>query len=127
MYIIFILFGLVLFVSRAICFLVILFSSGVFVLPYLVVFYDISDDRRRQRVARVLESLGLVRVQRSVFIGRGGFSKAKEVVRAATRLIDKRSDSVAAVVVPEDYGRRILVAGQLMNSPERTRELVLVV
>ena len=100
---------------------------GAVCLPYVVVFYDISDDRRRQRVARVLESLGLVRGQRSVFIGRGGFAKAKDVVRAALRLIDKSSDSVAAVVVPEDYARRILVAGRLMNEPERSREVVLVV
>ncbi len=96
-------------------------------MPYLVVFYDISDDKRRQRVARLLQSLGLIRVQRSVFIGKGGFAKAKDVVRAALRLIDRSTDSVAAVVVPEDYGRRILVAGRLMGQPERSREVVLIV
>ncbi|BEP17261.1 hypothetical protein PYJP_06130 [Pyrofollis japonicus] len=74
-----------------------------------------------------MESFGLVRVQRSVFIGRGGFTKAKEVVRAALRLVDRGKDSVAAVVVPEDYARRILVAGRLMNSPEKAEGVVVVV
>jgi len=66
-------------------------------------------------------------VQRSVFIGRGGFTKAKEVVRAALRYIDKEKDSVAAVVVPEDYGRKILVAGQLMNEPAKAKSVIVVV
>jgi CRISPR-associated protein Cas2 len=66
-------------------------------------------------------------VQRSVFIGRGGYAKAKDVVRAALRLIDRGRDSVAAVVVPEDYAKRILVAGSLMDTPGRTGDVVLVV
>ena len=105
--------GEALYVSRYYLFLFV----GVAGLAYLVVFYDIGDDRRRLRVARLLESLGLVRVQRSVFIGRGGFAKARDVVRAASRLIDGGRDSVAAVVVPEDYGRRVLVAGRLLGEP----------
>jgi len=96
-------------------------------LGFIVVFYDISDDRVRQRVARFLQSLGFVRVQRSVFIGRGGFARAKDVVRGSLRLIDRGRDSVAAVVVPEDYGRRILVAGRLLNEPGRGEAPVVVV
>ncbi len=96
-------------------------------MAYLVVFYDVSDDRRRETLARLLESLGLVRVQRSVFMGRGGYSKAKEVVRAASRIIDGERDSVAAVVVPEEYARRMLVAGGLMGDPRAHRGVVRVV
>jgi len=36
-------------------------------MPQFIVAYDISDDRRRERVARVLTKFGL-RIQKSVFI-----------------------------------------------------------
>jgi len=36
---------------------------------YLLVIYDISDDELRTRVADFLKAKGLVRVQRSAFIG----------------------------------------------------------
>ena len=65
-------------------------------------------------MARTLEALGLTRIQRSVYIGRGGQAKAKEAIRAAQRIIEE-TDSVVAVVVPEDYARRLLVAGTTMN------------
>lgn len=96
-------------------------------MPFVVVFYDVSDDRRRARLARVLEALGLVRVQRSVFIGRGGFSKAKEAARAARRIVDVGRDSVAVVVVPEDYARRVLVVGRLMGDPGEAGRVLVVV
>jgi CRISPR-associated protein Cas2 len=96
-------------------------------LPRIVVFYDISNDHRRQKVAKLLEAMGLIRIQRSVFIGRGGIGKAKEVVRAATRLIDKRTDSLAAVVVPDDYASKILVAGSLLNTPQKAEQRIITV
>ena len=93
----------------------------------VIVFYDISDDKTRERVARVLEALGLRQVQRSVFIGRGGFREAREAVRAASTMIDRGRDSVAALVVPEDYGRRLLVAGRLMAEPMAAGERIAVI
>ena len=95
-------------------------------MPYVVVFYDVSENWRRDLLAKTLQSLGLVRVQRSVFMGRGGYGKAREAIRAASRIVDPRTDSVVALVVPEDYARRMLVYGGLMGEP-RTAEKVKVV
>ena len=78
-------------------------------------------------MAKLLEALGMTRVQRSVFIGRGGQTKAKEAIRAAQRIIDRSTDSVVAVVVPDDYARRMLVAGQIMGDPGRAARQVRVV
>ena len=96
-------------------------------MPRIIVFYDISDDKKRAKMAHILQALGLIRIQRSVYIGRGGVAKAKEVIRAATRIIDKATDSVAAIIVPDNQSYKLLVAGQLLNTPEKTREKILVV
>ena len=95
-------------------------------MPYVVVFYDVSDNKRRDILAKTLQSLGLVRVQRSVFMGRGGYTKAKEAIRAASRIVDARTDSVVALVVPEDYARRMLVYGGIMGDPKQKQAVKVV-
>ena len=39
---------------------------------FVVVSYDITDDRRRIEIMNRLKSMGFVRVQRSMYIARGG-------------------------------------------------------
>ncbi len=86
-------------------------------MTYVVVFYDVSDDRRRAMLAEFLKSMGLTRIQRSVFMGRGGHAKAKDIARRASRLVDKRTDSLVVLVVPDDYARRLIVVGGLWDDP----------
>lgn len=69
---------------------------------FVVVFYDISDDGRRNIVAEKLRGFGFQRIQRSVYIARGGFGLAKEVFRALLRIVDKSTDSVVVMVVSRD-------------------------
>ncbi len=78
---------------------------------HLVVVYDISDDRARLRVADRLKCLGLVRVQRSAFVGRGGSGLARDVARATSRLIDHGRDSVIVFIVPDRSVRHAIVLG----------------
>jgi len=93
-------------------------------MTYILVFYDVSDDRRRLVLAERLKALGLTRIQRSVFMGRGGHAKAKDVARIARMIVDPRTDSVVVVVVPADYARRIMVVGQLWDNPYRDNIVV---
>lgn len=60
-----------------------------------VIAYDISDGRRRARVARRLERAG-IRVQKSVFLVRMSRRELKRLVRELVRMVDKRTDSVTA-------------------------------
>jgi CRISPR-associated protein Cas2 len=60
---------------------------------YVVISYDINDDTKRQRVAKVLESI-IKRVQYSVFEGEVPAQILNEKVREALRYIDKESDSL---------------------------------
>ncbi len=77
----------------------------------LVVAYDISDNARRLAVAKRLQSLGLGRLQRSVFTGVGGLNRVKEVVRAVRPLIEWSTDCVLVVAVPEESWRKAVILG----------------
>ena len=86
---------------------------------HLYVFcYDISNDRRRRRVARVLEEIGL-RVQESVFecwLGAGEESRrAKELLR----LIDPRDDLLTWYRLTHDEAAaaRVLGCGGVPQEP----------
>ncbi len=95
-------------------------------MTYVVVAYDISDDRSRLWVSEKLKSHGLVRIQRSLFIGRGGYYRAKEVYRGTRRYIDPSSDSIFVIVVPGEFLSRALVHGRLWsNVLIETRYLVI--
>ncbi|QOJ78818.1 CRISPR-associated endonuclease Cas2 [Infirmifilum lucidum] len=80
----------------------------------LVVVYDISDNGDRQRLASRLLGLGLTRVQRSAFVGRGGYGHAKDVYRFIQRYVRGEGDSVIIFVVPDESFERALVAGRPM-------------
>lgn len=87
----------------------------------IVVIYDISDDGARERVARRLKAMGLVRVQRSAFVGVGGRARARDVARAAAPLIDGSTDSVIILVVPTGSLRGASVLGTPMAPLEAVR------
>lgn len=65
---------------------------------YVVVSYDISDDRRRFEAMSRLKAMGYVRVQRSLYIARGGSALAKDTARALMRIIG-REDSVVILII----------------------------
>ncbi|MEM0340427.1 MAG: CRISPR-associated endonuclease Cas2 [Acidilobaceae archaeon] len=69
-------------------------------MPYVVVAYDISDDAVRFRASEKLKSMGFTRVQRSLYVRRGGAHEAKEAARALARIIDYKTDNVIVMVVP---------------------------
>ncbi len=86
-------------------------------MTYILVSYDISDNHVRLRVSEKLKALGLVRIQRSVFIGRGGFFKAKEVYRGIVGLVKGEADSVFITIIPTNNINRSIVIGRLMANP----------
>ncbi len=76
----------------------------------VLVIYDVSDDDKRRRLAKALESLGLSRIQRSAFAGEMPAARIRDVERMAGRIIDPRSDVVHIVPLAErDWrARRVL-------------------
>ncbi len=80
-------------------------------MPYVLAAYDISDDRVRERAAAKLLSLGFVRVQKSVYIARGGRSLAKDAWRAVAPLLGE-GDRLLIIVVPREALENALVRGE---------------
>lgn len=73
----------------------------------LLVIYDVSDNSVREEFAKRLQGLGLVRIQRSCFIGYGDFNKAKQVFRLAEKILTASRD-IVHVVLLDDYSFRNL-------------------
>jgi|Deesub1362A_J573_1020465.scaffolds.fasta_scaffold00335_39 CRISPR-associated protein Cas2 len=64
-----------------------------------LVIYDISDDDLRSRVAQTCMDYGLVRIQKSAFIGRIDSQKRKGLVRILERLIKSQNDNIQIFVI----------------------------
>jgi CRISPR-associated protein Cas2 len=71
-------------------------------MPYVLAAYDISDDARRARAAARLLAMGFTRLQRSLYLARGGRTLAKEAYRALHRIVDHATDKVLVMVVPAE-------------------------
>ena len=54
-----------------------------------LVIYDISDDGLRLRVSKVCESFGLVRIQKSAFLGKMESSYRKELIAKLRMLLNR--------------------------------------
>ncbi|MEM1746589.1 MAG: CRISPR-associated endonuclease Cas2 [Candidatus Nezhaarchaeales archaeon] len=80
-------------------------------MPYIFVAYDISDDRRRALVCEELKSLGFSMLQRSVYVARGGSSRAKDCARAVQRLVRNDVDAVLVMVVPTEVLDKAITIG----------------
>lgn len=75
---------------------------------YVVVAFDVSDERMRGRLRRFLRSLGLSMVNRSVYAGAGG-QNVVEKIREKVREIARERDSVFIILVQEqEYMRAVL-------------------
>jgi CRISPR-associated protein Cas2 len=91
---------------------------------YVLVAYDISDNQRRLEAAERLKGMGFVRLQKSLYIARGGAALAKDAYRALMRVIDRSTDSVFVAVVPGESFEKALIHGlQSSVGEEKSRVL----
>ena len=91
---------------------------------YVLVAYDISDNWRRLEAAERLKGMGFVRLQRSLYIARGGAALAKDAYRALMRVIDRSTDSMFVAVVPGESFEKALTHGlQSSVGEEKSRVL----
>ncbi len=75
-----------------------------------VVCYDISDDRRRDRMARTLLDFG-TRVQESVFVANLEDEQAERMRKRIGKVLSKEADRVHVFVVCAACERRTEVLG----------------
>lgn len=85
-------------------------------ISYLII-YDISSDKRRNKVERLVRSIG-VRIQYSSFYCCVPKRTLLEILTKLSQLIDKSTDSIVAVRLPDDWEKYVI--GSLKSSLNNT-------
>ena len=83
---------------------------------YTLVIYDISDNSLRLRVSEVCKDFGLVRIQKSAFLGPLTGARRKELVARLRRLLAERGgprDNVQVFCLDESSARTRVVIGSV--------------
>jgi len=76
------------------------------------ILYDIVEDKPRNKVAKECKKYGLVRVQKSVFLGKLKPNRFDELGEKCLSLIDEDRDSVYLFPFCQEDFRRVKVLGQ---------------
>ena len=76
------------------------------------ILYDVSADKRRNKVAKKCKQYGLIRVQKSVFLGKLERNRFDELAEACLSLIDEEADSVYLFPFCQEDFRAVKVLGQ---------------
>lgn len=76
------------------------------------IIYDIVEDKSRNRVAKVCKKAGLIRVQKSVFLGKLESNRFDELSEICLDLIDEKTDSIYLFPFCQEDFRKIKVLGQ---------------
>jgi len=74
--------------------------------------YDITEDKARSKVAKACKKSGLIRVQKSVFLGKIESNRFDELGEKCRNLIDEDTDSVYLFPFCQEDFRRVKVLGQ---------------
>lgn len=84
---------------------------------FYVIAYDISDNRRRLKAAKLLDSLGF-RVQGSVFEGYLTNQEIERLIRSLKRVLDLETDSLRLYPLCESCREKVTLLGDcIVNEP----------
>lgn len=90
---------------------------------FYVLAYDISNDRRRAKIARLMESLG-ERVQGSVFEAYLTQPELTRLVAKAVKILNLKEDSLRIYFLCADCRTRIQTRGAGMVTPAPSVQVV---
>jgi CRISPR-associated protein Cas2 len=76
------------------------------------IIYDIVEDKKRTKVAKSCKKIGLIRVQKSVFLGKLEWNRFDELAEKCRELIDEKVDSVYLFPFCQEDFRQVKVLGQ---------------
>ncbi len=77
--------------------------------------YDISEDKKRNRVIKVCKGYGLYRVQKSVFLGTLNKNEIDELSLRSKDIIDEKEDSVYIFPMCEDDFKKVRLLGNAFD------------
>ena len=93
---------------------------------YYAVFYDISNAKTRRLAVKRCKEAGLVRVQRSVFLGRAPASKIEALETELAPLLQGPSESLTIQPLDKAAFRKLRFAGKVQPPPALFRQPVAV-
>ncbi len=76
------------------------------------IIYDIADDKVRTKVAKACKKYGLIRVQKSVFLGKLKPSRFDELAEKCASMLNEDVDSVYLFPFCQEDFRQVKVMGQ---------------
>lgn len=76
------------------------------------IIYDISNNKVRTKVAKECKKAGLIRVQKSIFLGKIKWNRFDELSEMFDELIDDDTDKVYLFPFCQDDFKQIKVLGQ---------------
>ena len=79
------------------------------------VIYDIVDDKKRNKIAKVCKNIGLYRVQKSVFLGTLNNNQLDELGIQCGDIIDEEVDSVYIFPMCEGDFKKVKLLGQAFD------------
>lgn len=83
---------------------------------FYVVAYDVTDDRRRAKIARYLEAMG-ERVQGSVFEAYLTAAEVEKLLRKLTRVMNEEEDSVRVYLLCGVCREKVRMVGRGRVTP----------
>lgn len=90
----------------------------------LWVIYDIVEDKKRTRVARICKNKGLYRVQKSAFLGTLNRNQIDEMKLMFEDIINKDEDSVYIFPMCEDDFKKVRLLGLAFDRSLVSEELL---
>ncbi len=96
-------------------------------MPYILVIYDITDDTLRQKVADLLHSYGLSRIQKSAFFGYLINARVKDLTTRLKKLIrNQRANVQVYILCSQCLSRRIIIGVPTVDKNEYEKATTLV-
>ncbi len=84
---------------------------------YTWVFYDISDNKTRHKIATCCRNIGLRRVQKSVFLGMVKKKHLKRLVALAKERLDQERDSMLISSMSKEAFEQVQLLGRPNQKP----------
>lgn len=87
------------------------------------VIYDITEDKIRNKVAKICKDKGLYRVQKSAFLGSINKNQLDELTIMCDDIIDQDTDSVYIFPMCKPDFQRVILLGQAFDKKLVTNEV----
>jgi CRISPR-associated protein Cas2 len=88
------------------------------------VVYDITENKRRNRIARICLNKGLYRVQKSVFLGNLNANERDSLALECEAEIDLKIDSLYVFPMDDESFRKVRMLGQAFDRDLVSDELL---